>query len=386
MKVALNEIQRRNVVKYDKVTGIFNNGLDNAYPQRVERIINNSVTAKAALNKAMSFFIGQGFEDKTLNDVIVYEDVNGKVTAYKLLTEIARNISRHLGAACQIQYDRNFDIAGVKPVPFRNFRYGKKDSYEYSGFGFLYNNWDRKIELKYDAKKAQKIHMYNPNKAVVESQFKDEKYTGQISVLKLDDEFIYPLSQIDAVLEDADTEAQIKAFKNGELRKGFFAKYILYHTRFNNEGEQLDFKEKIKRFESGEHDASVLMAEAEFDDDGNFIKSSAFQLQKIEQNINDKIFESYEHSVANNIRKAAWNIPSILIEQQDGALFGSSGEALKAAFDIYNSETQNVRSAITQYLKEIFSHSANSELKNKEFNIKKLTYEPTLDNSGATAD
>ena len=192
--------------------------------------------------------------------------------------------------------------------------------------------------------------------------------------------------QIDAVLEDADTEAQIKAFKNGELRKGFFAKYILYHTRFNNEGEQLDFKEKIKRFESGEHDASVLMAEAEFDDDGNFIKSSAFQLQKIEQNINDKIFESYEHSVANNIRKAAWNIPSILIEQQDGALFGSSGEALKAAFDIYNSETQNVRSAITQYLKEIFSHSANSELKNKEFNIKKLTYEPTLDNSGATAD
>lgn len=386
MKVALNDIPRRNIVKYDKTVGIFNNGLDNAYPQRVERLVNNSVTAKAALNKAMSFFIGDGFVDETLNDMIAFSDVNGKVTMYKLLSDIARNLSRHSAASNKIQYDRNFDVTGVKSVPFRNVRYGQKDSYDYSGFIRVYNNWDKKAELKYEPKKAEKIHTYNPTPAVIETQFKDDKYLGQLSILKIDDEYVYPLSQIDAVLEDADTEAQIKAFKNGELRKGFFAKYILYHTRFNNEGEQRDFKDKIKRFESGEHDASILMAEAEFDENGEFIKSASFQLQKIEQNINDKIFESYEKSISNNIRKAAWNIPSILIEQQDGAMFGTSGESIKAAFDIYNSETEYVRRSITQYLSDIFSHSVNPKLKNANFPIKKLSYGTTMDNSGAAVN
>jgi disulfide oxidoreductase YuzD len=375
MKVHLNQISRRNVVVLDKQKGIFNNGEDNSYPQRIERIINNSVTAKSCANKLKSFLIGDGFVDQSLNDIVIYSDINGKVTLFKLLSQIAHSISRQNAASCQIQYNGNFDIVGVKQVPYRNIRFGRKDSNEYSGFIHVYDNWEKRPEVPYKITDAKKIHAYNPMPSIVESQFK-KGYQGQISTLILDDEYIYPLALIDPALEDADTEAQIKSFKNGELRKGFFAKYILFHTRFNNEQEQRDFKTVFKQFESGEHNSSILTAEAEFDEEtGEFLKSANFQLQKIEQNINDKIFESYEKSVANNIRKVNLNIPSILVEQQDGAMFGSSGEAMKASFDIYNSETKFIRQAIEQWFKEIFSHSDNEILKNADFAIAELTYD-----------
>ena len=383
MKVALTDITNRNEVKYDKQRGIFNNGADNSYPQRVEKIINNSVTAKAAADKAKAFFIGDGFVDETLNDIELYSDINGKVTLYKLLSSVAHTISRQKAAAIQVQYDGTFGISGIKPIPYRNCRFGQKDSNKYSGLIHVYDNWEKRKDSEFKPEKAFKINAYNPDKKIIESQFK-RGYMGQIAMLLLDDEYIYPLAQIDPALEDADTESQIKAFKNGELRSGFFAKYVLYHTAFASEGEQAAFKQTMNKFTSGEHTSSVLMAESEFNEEtGELIKGANFQLQKIEQNINDKIFESYEKSVANNIRKSFWNIPSILIEQQEGSMFGQSGEAMKAAFEIYNSDTKFVRASIEQWFKELFSHSTDTRLQNANFEIKTLTY-GTMDNSGAT--
>jgi len=57
MKLSLAEIIKRNVVKLDKEKGIYNNGIDNSYPQRVERLINNSVTAKCAADKLKSLLL-----------------------------------------------------------------------------------------------------------------------------------------------------------------------------------------------------------------------------------------------------------------------------------------------------------------------------------------
>jgi hypothetical protein len=336
-------------------------------------IINASVTAKASVEKAKAFLIGNGFANG-LNDVVVYEDVNGKVTLYNILTRIAHTISRHNAASLNVQYDGNFEVSGLKSIPYRDCRYGKADSNDYSGFIHVYDNWDKKRGVKFDPKEAQKINVFNPSKKVIEQQFKNG-YLGQCSILRLDDEYVYPLAPIDPSLEDADTEAQIKGFKNGELRKGFFAKYILYHTEFATVEEQMDFKNVLKKFEGGDHTSSILMAEAEFDQEtGEFIKSANFQLQKLDQNINDKIFESYEKSVANNIRKTIWNIPSILIEQQEASMFGQSGEGMKVAFDIFNAETKNARAQISQWLKTILANSKNRDLRTADYTITPLTF------------
>jgi len=385
MKATIVDLQQREIITLDKQKGIYNNGADNAYPQRVERIINNSVTAKAACDKAKAFIIGEGFVNETLNEYVIYEDLTGKVTLYDLLSKVAHSISRQKAAAINVQYDGNLEISQLKHIPYRNCRIGKRDSNGYSGLIHVYSNWDKRQGEDFKPANAAKINVFNPKKEVVQAQFKPN-YLGQMAMLLLDDEFVYPLAQIDPALEDADTEAQIKGFKNGELRGGFFAKYMVYHTAFENQQDQQQFKNTLGEFQGGDHKKSLLLIPATFDADGNFVADANIKLEKIEQNINDKIFESYEKSVANNIRKTMFNIPSILIEQQEGSMFGSSGEAMKAAFEIYNAETRNLRKTVSNWFAQILKHSADPILKNADYTIKELSYGTPLDSTGTAAN
>lgn len=383
MKVSVSEVKKRNEVKVDRQKGIYNNGLDNAYPQRVERYINASVTAKTATQMLRKFLIGDGFEDETLNDIVISSDVMGEISLYRLHSQICQTVSRQNAAAVAVQWDANIQIPSVTHVPYRNVRFGMTDSNDYSGIVHVYNNWEKDPTRKFDTSKVVKYNTFNPKEKVVTEQFKKygKDYHGQLAVLRLDDEYIYPLAPLDPALEDADTESQIKAFKNGELSTGFFAKYILWHTKFASDQEQADFKSVMNQFTSGEHKKSVLMAEGSFDENGDFKQAENFRLEKVEQNINDKLFESYEKTIANNIRKALYCIPSILIEQQEGSFFGQSGEAFRQAFEFYNAQTKDIRSAISQWYQSIFKYSTNEKLRTANFTIKKLSY-GTMDTGG----
>jgi len=380
MQLELVKLPKRNEVRLDKQKGIFLNGKDNAYPQRVERIINASVSAKMWCAMLKKFIIGGGFEDEALNQVVVSTDVLGDTTLYRFLSQCASTVSRQNGVFAQVGYDANLKIFNVKHIPFRDCRIGRDDSFGYSGKIHVSTDWEKTLPVK---EKEKVIDTFNPKEEVVKAQFK-KGYMGQIAHLFLDDEYVYPLSVIDPSLEDADTEAQISAFKNGELRGGFFAKYIVYHTAFQTKEQALDFKAKLQKFQGGEHEGSMLLAEAVFDaETGNPMQSLNFKLEKIEQNINDKIFESYETSVANNIRKSLLAIPQILIEWEGGKLSAPSGTLLNEAIGFYNSQTEDIRTALSQWMTTIFRHSANPQLAQANFTIKKLNY-GTLD-AGRTA-
>lgn len=387
MKASISEIPKRNQVRLDKQKGVYNNGADNAYPQRIERIISGSVTAKAGCDMLKKFLIGDGFEDEALNNTIVSSDIFGDISMFKLHTQVCQTVSRQNAASLGIQYNANYKISSVKHIPYRDIRFGTTDSNDYSGFIHYYNNWQKDPTIKFVEKNIQKINIFNPREDVVKAQWEKfgSSYKGQIAVLKLDDEYIYPLAPIDSALEDADTESQIKFFKNSELNRGFFAKYILHHTKFENEREMQEFKEVMRRFQGGNHDASILFTEGEFDAEGNFISSTAIKLEKVEQNINDKIFESYEKSVAANIRKSLMSIPAILIEQQEGGFFGNSGEAFVQAFNFYNTQTSDIRGAISAWYKEIFKNSEDAILANGNYTLKKLSY-GTVDTGGSTTN
>lgn len=322
------------------------------------------------------FLIGEGFENPELNDIIVSSDIFGDITLSKLHAQISQTVSRQNAAALAVGFDANYNVAKTRHIPYRDVRFGQDDSNDYSGLIHYYNNWHKDRYIGWKPSDIAKINAFNPKPEIVASQWKKfgKDYRGQIAVLRMDDEYIYPLAPIDPALEDADTETQIKLFKNGELNKGFFAKYIMHHTAFANDRDQEEFKQVLKKFEGGDHDSSIMLMDAEFDESGKIVEGRSVHLEKIEQNINDKIFESYEKSVSNNIRKAHDSIPAILIEQQDGSFFGSSGEAFVQAFNFYNTQTDEKRDTISRWYKEIFKYSANPLLRGADFTIKKLSY------------
>lgn len=374
-KIQLSGVAKRNVVQFDRSKHIFTNGEDNAYPQKVERLIQNSVTADACVKKATSFIVGDGFVDKTLNEKIVYNDGLREYTMYDILQKISKDVVMQGGFSLGVTYNGLAEVSKIKPIPYKYVRIGKTDSQDYSGFYFVYNNWEKDTHKgAYNINKAQKIHTFNPNQDIILKQMGGSDYSGQIALFVLDDTFIYPLAPIDASLEDADTESLTKAFKNGEMRKGFFGKKILYHTAFASKANEEAFKQTLRQFESADCDARTLMIEAEFDANGMPMQDSALKIENLELNFNDKVFEYTERSTANNIRKSFWNIPSILVEQQDSGFFGSSGEAIANAFKVYNQDTKIVRDFLSSALEKVMKHSTDDYLKIAKYDIKQLEY------------
>ena len=358
-----------------KLDGIVSYDVDNAYPSRIERLINASVTAKAAAGMYRRFLSGAGFKDPALNLIVVGREGYKDVTAMDLLHKTSRSFSYFNGSYWRLQYT-GANISGVRLEPFRYCRLGEMDNTDYNGKIVVYNNWDKWRNSRVNKSEYLCIDVYNPDPQVIAAQVAAagdfSKWKGQIYYNFLEDEYIYPLSPLDPVKWDADTETQISVFKNGELRRGFFLKYIMHHTRFNTDDEAQAFAQKMMGFMGGDHNNSMIVLEGSFDREGKIIDGENVKIEKVEQNINDKLFESYESSTQNSIRKAYNAIPQILIEYEDSKLGTTSGEALRQASEFYNQQTIEPRMRISQMFKEIFDRHANPALRGKDWAIEEL--------------
>lgn len=342
----------KNLVRFDTKQGIYVNGVDNAYPERIERLINNSVTARQSASLLQSFIVGKGLgvDDKFI--------INSKgTTLLEFLNEVSHSFSRQYGYFIHVNYNLEGDITYADLLPYSHCRIGKKDDNDYNGKILVSSDWnDKKI-------KPTVFDVYNDRKEVVMKQIARDgikKYKGQVLYVN-PTPFIYPLSKLDPVQLDADSEHQISVFKNASLRKGFFGKQLIITRPFTDgdvgsEGyakgitERDKFRETIQDFMSVENTGSVLHLEMDLLG-VEFEKEIIFK--NIDSNINDKLFEHSETSISDNIRMAFNNIPASLIRSKEGGLFGNSGEAINMMKLFYNDETTYERMLVEQSISKI---------------------------------
>lgn len=380
MRATLTDLEPRNVVKPNKQTGVLTNGIDNAYPTRMERLILASSTAKAAAEMFANFMVGQGFEDESLNTLVVGQKNYKDVTAYDLLEHAARSIAYQYGFFLHTNYayigDSKFVKEEILPISFKDCRLGTPDDSDYSAKIVVYDNWDRS-RGKLNKKKFDVIDVYNPRPEVITAQVNTAKgwasYKGQVFWEFFNKEYDYPLSPVDVAQDDADTEHQISLFKNGELNGNLFAKYMIRHAYFEKTQDKLDFIEKIKSFQGGKNNGSIMLVEDDISqDETGEVVDNGLKIEKFEQNIDDKLFVNWEKSTSNNIRKAYRAIPTVLIEYVEGKLGGTSGEALVQAANFYNKMTEKDRKKIEQSFAKIFENwkdplSGNFKIKELDF-------------------
>ena len=380
---------------FDKKIGIIQNGDDNAYPTRMESIINNSVTAKSCADTKKRFLVGKGFRED-LNKVVVGRDEskNTDITAFDLLMDIAHEFSRHNGTYIKVGYNGKLEVNSLYMTPTKYCRFGKEDDRNFKGKILVYDNWDKFLnsrDEKFDKEKIEQYNVYDPKEENIKYQITNnsaasdidlleglKKWKGQIYTKFLDTEFIYPLSPIDVAQHDADTEFQISLFKNGELRRGFFAKYILAHEEFEDDNEYNKFITDLQSFEGASEGGSIMTVEVEnLTTDDKMTPVLPFAIQEIKQNINDKLFDNYEKSVSNNARKSNGNIPPVLIDYQEGKLGGTSGESIVQAADYYNAQTEMERMVISNIFKELMSNWHVPTLREEDWEIIKWSYGTT---------
>ena len=84
----------------------------------------------------------------------------------------------------------------------------------------------------------------------------------------------------------------------------------------------------------GEGERLMIITD-ELDENGGEIRENgAFRFEKIENNIHDTLFDSWETIITNRIRKAAYALPEILIQHEQSKLGTTSGNAITEAFNL----------------------------------------------------
>ena len=382
-KITLNELPAPFKVKEARVDGIVRYDLDNAYPTRMERLIDGSVTAKSSAGMLKRFLIGNGFVNEALNLLPVGVDRYGRpTTLYSLLRQMSGSMSYNAGYWIRLQYDGNLDVSGLRYEKFKECRFGMMDSKDNAGKVVLYKNWDKQRGT-YRKTDWNRVDVYNPNEEAIMAQIQAvgdlEKWKGQVYWWFDDDDYIYPVSPVDPVIYDADTEKQISIYKNGELRTGFNLKQIIHHTAFDNKDDAEEFKEGINKLTGAGHEYSSMVLEGSFDEKGDLKKDGPnVKIEPIAKNTNNKTFDSFEKSTINNIRKAFHAIPQILIDYEDGKLGTTSGEALKQASAFYNTQIIDLQNSLSKSFFEIM-RNWKDDMSGETFKIKPLSLGTPVD-------
>jgi hypothetical protein len=395
MRLVNAEIDKSLKIKLDKsiialdenVGGIMSFGEKNDYPQVIEKLINNSVTAKAVSRVYAKFLTGAGFENEELNKLIIGKDNRGKkITLRSLLSQVAFSVAYHNGLWIHCNVNLAGKIGTVKFIPFKFCRFAKIDDKGYTAKIGVYENWDKQKDQKFDKHKIVWYNCFNLESNVLAAQVKEVKgmknYKGQVYFHFFDNQYLYPLSPFDPVYMDADTEYQIELFKNRTIRNGMMNKTVMRVAAPANDTDRRELKEKIESFIGPDGD-SVIVLEDDVDPVTGDIKSTgAFKVDEIKANIDDKLFQNWEKGLANNIRKSMAAIPAILIDYEESKLGTTSGEAINQATNFYNAVTKDDRTQLEEIFQEIFINSANEELANNtNWKIKPLN----LYENGTTA-
>lgn len=367
----------KRLTTFDKSLNVIKNGADNLYPERVDRYINNSVTAKNCARIMSSYLIGYGFGDIN-NKVIVNKKT--KLELEDFGTQIAQSFSKQRGVWIHVNYNLKFQPASYSVLPYMDCRIGEKDDDDYHGKILVSKDWESTKK-----KDVEVFDVFNPDPNVIKAQIQKAKgktveqkmnnYKGQILYVSLEEDYIYSLSQVDPVLKDCDSEAQASVFKNGSLRKGFYGKQMVFTkalagTLEDHNGDQKawmleqnerdNFKETMQDFVGAENNGGILHVELEHDSD-NF--DAEVKFVNIDSNINDKLFEYTENSVFENILMSFNSIPKGLIRPDNGVFGGSSGQAIDKMMLTYQNNTRNERRTLERtiiYLMSIFVSPVNN--------------------------
>lgn len=237
MRLAYSDTEKRLPIRLNKsmagddsLGGIMTFGSDNLYPQTIESLIAGSPTAKSCSGMYARFLTGFGFENEAINNIVIGIDERGKdITVIQLLRGVAQSVSKNKGFYIHVNKTLENKVKTANLVPFKYCRFNKKDELGFCSKVGVYSNWDR--SERFDKTKVKFYDNFTSNDSAFVQQVKKassvENYRGQIYTHFFDPEYLYPLSMIDGVYLDCDTEAQISIFRNTEIRNGFQATTIM---------------------------------------------------------------------------------------------------------------------------------------------------------------
>ena len=332
--------------KTSRQEGIINYDDDNAYPQRVTDILNSSATGSLCHNLAVKFIVGNGFADSQFYK----SKLNSKgLTADKLLRKVADNLKKFNGVAIHINYNALYQKTSYNFIPFEWCRLTSEESNHPNKLA-IYDDW-QKIEGRINKDNIEYLDFFNDNPAIIEQQVQEaggwDNYKGQVyyytSVGKS-----YPLSPIDSILEDMQTDAKTKLFKYRNVSTNFMASHFIEVNEFESDEERNEFESQLADFQGADDALKMMLVERKATEE------SVIEIKKVDiQNV-ERLYEYTETSVRDSIIRN-YLIPPVLLLQTAGKM-GTSKEILDAV-NYYNGVVDYEQLIIEEIFTDLFKNS-----------------------------
>jgi hypothetical protein len=359
--------------------GVQTYGLANDYPQEVMEIVNASCTGKSCLNLYQKFIGGRGFKDKSLYTLIV----NGKGQTMDAILELIRqDFGQFGGMYTHVNYNLNYTIKEIQVIPFEHVRFEKLDekTLTFSKYA-IYDDWGRRNPRlkRFRQEDITFIDEYNPDPEVIQQQVDNaggwQNYKGQVYYYSNQGIKSYSLPVYDCVLTDMSTEEGISNVSYRNARNNFFPAGMLVDrknqtqnapaTNGMNNGQ--DIMDNLIDLQGDEQAGKMLYANIESDEEKP-------EWIPFETNNYDRQFEVTQKTVKDSIGRA-FNQPPILRCEDVGSNFGAN--AMKNAYNFYNSHTETERMILQRYFQKLFK-SWNTPIAT-DFEIEPLKYESDVD-------
>lgn len=346
------------VLPFNKEDGIYKNDIDNLYPNRIEITEKNSTTANSCSNKLGQYIFGKGFVN---NSISVKGKKGDLVSINDCLQMVVNSMKTHKGAFIHLNYDVENNVNYFDVLDYKKCRISKEDMHGYSG-NIIYKDWNQKTS-NFGTSKKKDLFFYPYNVLNINAQRKKDSpkskqvedlirnYRGQVLFLSLDSSNIYPYAWLSGQsVYDADSEFRLALYRNGSIRKGFQDKTMFIANGMDKE-TGLAFDTEVQKWLGAENAGSVFVFKTQ-----EFLENPEKLIVPItlKSAYDSKKFELDEKAFENSIRKSYLQIPKILINDNDGGIFGTSGESLKEAQRIYSNETSFIREKLAETFNTIF--------------------------------
>lgn len=344
--------------------------IDNAYPQRINNLVNASATAKSAVGLLATFIFGGGFIDQDFAKTVINSKGH---TVDDILTRIADDKAKYRGFAIHVHYNKLYQITEVFYLPFEYERKGKSKEAKYDGKIAVYDNWYPQGLVKKPIRldEIDFIDRFNPDPQAVALQVAQaggwDNYKGQVIYFSEDYE-AYPLASTDPVIEEMKTEVASSKTTYNNLKNNFSEKTTFtIGSEFETEQERTDYLNSLKVFVGPESDG-VLLIEGGLDEKNQV---AAPVIGKIPNNLNDKIFEYSDKKIGRKIIRT-FNQPAILHSDTDTSALGR--DDIEAAAAYYNKITQKHRTALESVFRKIFENFYININPSDDYSIAKYSY------------
>ena len=326
-------------------------GQDNLYPQMAEQIMIRSWTAQRGADVFGNFTNGEGFEDESLDDLIVNR--RGESATEVMFQAVKSSYRIYKGVCLHVQYNGAFEISEITSIPFRNARMKFPNEFGMVDKILLSNNWERDTGKSISIDPVE-YDVFNPDPAVIRTQWERDgfqNYKGQI-LYHTPEKWVYPLTIFDPVLDQAQTQADIGIFNLSSIQNGFYASKIMkYPGEFNNDDEKQEFLNQLRGFKGPIGGNSLLVLEAAK------LAGADGQLPTLLEDLTipsmDRLFELTEKNVKMAIQENFGFPREVMAISPESGMFNQ--ENMRDAYIYSNTITKNDRKAISRLFEKVLS-------------------------------